>query len=65
MVKNAYVQEGLLGVKSMSDLMRTGIHGIFEATYPTKHQIRKYKRPGWEWFSFMFILMFIVISWQE
>ena len=37
------VQEGL-GVKNMSDLVRKEIHGIFETKYPTKDQIRKYKR---------------------
>ena len=45
------VQEGL-GVKNISDLVRTEIHGIFEAIKPTKDQIRKYKRLGREWFSF-------------
>ena len=44
------VQEGL-GIKNISDLVRKGIHGIFDSNNPTKDQIRNYKRPGKEWLS--------------
>ena len=33
-----------LGIKSISDLARKEIHGIFETKNPTKYRIRKCKR---------------------
>ena len=44
------VQKGL-GIKNTSDLVRKDIHGIFEIKNSTKDLIRRYKRPGKEWFS--------------
>ena len=38
-------------LKKMSHLVRKEVHGIFETKDPTKDQIRKYKKPGKEWFS--------------
>ena len=35
----------------MSHLVRKEVYDIFETKDPTKDQIRKYKRPGKEWFS--------------
>ena len=32
-------------------LVTKEIHGMFETKNPTKDQIRKYERPGKEWFS--------------
>ena len=43
-------QEGLHN-KNISDLVRKDIYGIFEIKNPIKDQIRRYKRPGEEWFS--------------
>ena len=37
------------GIKNTSDLVES--HGVFETKNTTKHQIRKYKRSGREWFS--------------
>ena len=50
-----------LGVENMFDLVRKKIHGIFGTKYPTKDQIRKYKRPGKNGLLMILILTFIVI----
>ena len=41
-VKMIYIQNGL-GIKTISDLVRREIQGIYEIQKPTKEQIKKYK----------------------